>query len=26
MTKEEIRHRVWDELEDSGEARFPFPP
>lgn len=24
--KEELRQRVWDELEDSGEARFPFPP
>ena len=25
-TKEGIRERVWDDLEDSGEARFPFPP
>ena len=24
--KETIRQRVWDDLEDSGEARFPFPP
>ncbi|MFC4436716.1 MULTISPECIES: 5-formyltetrahydrofolate cyclo-ligase [Natrialbaceae] len=24
--KEEIRERVWDDLEDSGVARFPFPP
>ena len=21
-----IRSRVWDALEDSGDARFPFPP
>ena len=26
MTKESIRERVWDDLADSGEARFPFPP
>ncbi|ARS89243.1 5-formyltetrahydrofolate cyclo-ligase [Natrarchaeobaculum aegyptiacum] len=26
MDKQEIRERVWDDLEDSGEARFPFPP
>jgi 5-formyltetrahydrofolate cyclo-ligase len=26
MTKESIRQRVWDDLADSGEARFPFPP
>jgi len=26
MDKQERRERVWDELEDSGEARFPFPP
>ena len=26
MTKAEIRQRVWDDLADSGEARFPFPP
>lgn len=24
--KETIRNRVWDALEASGEARFPFPP
>ena len=26
MDKQELRERVWDELEASGEARFPFPP
>ena len=26
MEKQALRERVWDELEDSGEARFPFPP
>jgi 5-formyltetrahydrofolate cyclo-ligase len=26
MDKRALRERVWDELEDSGEARFPFPP
>lgn len=26
MEKQELRERVWDELEESGEARFPFPP
>ncbi|WP_232702767.1 5-formyltetrahydrofolate cyclo-ligase [Halobacterium wangiae] len=26
MTKQELRERVWNSLEDSGEARFPFPP
>lgn len=26
MDKETLRQRVWDELEDSGAARFPFPP
>ncbi len=26
MNKETIRQQVWDELEDSGTARFPFPP
>lgn len=26
MNKQELRERVWDELEKSGEARFPFPP
>ncbi|MDJ1430829.1 5-formyltetrahydrofolate cyclo-ligase [Halostagnicola sp. A-GB9-2] len=25
-TKQEIRERVWNDLEESGEARFPFPP
>lgn len=24
--KQELRERVWDDLEASGEARFPFPP
>ncbi|WP_251341827.1 5-formyltetrahydrofolate cyclo-ligase [Haloplanus halophilus] len=26
MDKDRIRERVWDDLEASGEARFPFPP
>jgi 5-formyltetrahydrofolate cyclo-ligase len=26
MDKQELRERVWDELEASGAARFPFPP
>ena len=26
MDKQELRERVWDELEKSGEARFPYPP
>ena len=26
MDKQAIRERVWDDLEASGEARFPFPP
>lgn len=26
MGKQELRERVWDELEETGEARFPFPP
>ena len=26
MDKETIRQQVWDDLEDSGAARFPFPP
>lgn len=26
MTKQSLRERVWDDLEDSGVARFPFPP
>jgi hypothetical protein len=25
MDKQELRERVWDDLEESGEARFPFP-
>ncbi|QLG28038.1 5-formyltetrahydrofolate cyclo-ligase [Halorarum halophilum] len=26
MEKQRLRERVWDALEESGEARFPFPP
>jgi 5-formyltetrahydrofolate cyclo-ligase len=26
MDKQDLRERVWDELEESGVARFPFPP
>lgn len=26
MDKPAIRQRVWDDLEDRGVARFPFPP
>ena len=26
MDKPTIRERIWDALEESGEARFPFPP
>ncbi|WP_331235761.1 5-formyltetrahydrofolate cyclo-ligase [Natronorarus salvus] len=26
MNKQALRDRVWDALEESGEARFPFPP
>ncbi|WP_424018175.1 5-formyltetrahydrofolate cyclo-ligase [Halorientalis pallida] len=26
MDKESLRERVWDDLDESGEARFPFPP
>ena len=26
VDKGTIRGRVWDDLEDSGAARFPFPP
>jgi 5-formyltetrahydrofolate cyclo-ligase len=26
MDKQARREAVWDDLEDSGEARFPFPP
>lgn len=26
MDKQRLRKRVWDDLEESGTARFPFPP
>jgi len=26
MDKQDLRERVWDDLESSGTARFPFPP
>lgn len=26
MEKQELREQVWNELEASGHARFPFPP
>jgi 5-formyltetrahydrofolate cyclo-ligase len=26
MGKQALRERIWDELEESGEARFPYPP
>ena len=26
VDKQAIRERVWDDLEGSGVARFPFPP
>ncbi|RQG92409.1 5-formyltetrahydrofolate cyclo-ligase [Natrarchaeobius chitinivorans] len=26
LEKDAIRERVWDDLEESGTARFPFPP
>jgi 5-formyltetrahydrofolate cyclo-ligase len=26
MTKQRLRERIWDHLEDEGIARFPFPP
>jgi len=26
MDKTTLRERVWDGLEESGEARFPYPP
>ncbi|WP_256301240.1 5-formyltetrahydrofolate cyclo-ligase [Haloarchaeobius salinus] len=26
MDKETIRRAVWDDLEESGTARFPYPP
>ncbi|WP_318568386.1 5-formyltetrahydrofolate cyclo-ligase [Salinigranum marinum] len=26
MDKQELRARIWDQIEESGEARFPYPP
>ena len=26
MDKQDLRERVWDELEERGQARFPYPP
>ncbi len=26
MDKQDQRERIWDELEESGVARFPYPP
>jgi 5-formyltetrahydrofolate cyclo-ligase len=26
MDKQTLRERVWDNLEESGQARFPYPP
>jgi 5-formyltetrahydrofolate cyclo-ligase len=26
VDKQALRERVWDDLEESGDARFPFPP
>ncbi len=26
MEKQPLRERIWDELEESSEARFPYPP
>jgi 5-formyltetrahydrofolate cyclo-ligase len=26
MDKQTLRERIWDELAESGEARFPYPP
>lgn len=26
MDKQALREEIWDELEERGEARFPFPP
>lgn len=26
MNKDTIRESVWDDLDESGEARFPYPP
>ncbi len=26
MDKQELREQIWDELDETGEARFPYPP
>ncbi len=26
MAKQELRDRIWDALDERGEARFPYPP
>jgi 5-formyltetrahydrofolate cyclo-ligase len=26
VDKQAIREAVWDDLDDAGVARFPFPP
>ncbi|MFC6721457.1 5-formyltetrahydrofolate cyclo-ligase [Halobacteriaceae archaeon SHR40] len=26
MDKQQLRKEIWEELEETGEARFPFPP
>lgn len=26
MDKQELREEIWDDLEESGQARFPYPP
>lgn len=26
MEKQALREQIWDELDESGEARFPYPP
>jgi 5-formyltetrahydrofolate cyclo-ligase len=26
MDKQHVRERIWDALDESGEARFPYPP
>ena len=26
MDKQALRERIWDDLEESGAARFPYPP
>ncbi|ELY82815.1 5-formyltetrahydrofolate cyclo-ligase [Natrinema pallidum] len=26
LDKDAVRERVWDDLQERGEARFPFPP